>query len=85
MLPGAMLGGAKQHLGAVRPAKLLRTYINRYGVPMGDVIDSFGGVYYLFLRGMHPDYSSGNGVYYTVPPRELIEQLDACFGSMEEG
>ena len=45
----------------------------------------FGGAYYLFLRGMHPDYSPGNGVYYTVPPRELIEQLDACFGSMEEG
>lgn len=46
MLPGQFLGGAGQHLGAVRTAKLLRSYINRYGVPMGDVIDSFGGVYY---------------------------------------
>lgn len=45
----------------------------------------FGGVYYLFLRGMHPDHPPGNGVYSTVPPRDLIEQLDACFGYLEEG
>jgi exodeoxyribonuclease V beta subunit len=44
----------------------------------------FGGVYYLFLRGMHPDHPPGHGVYYTMPPRELVMRLDACFGSMEK-
>lgn len=50
-----------------------------------DYTRHFGGVYYLFLRGLHPDHSPGNGIFYTLPPRELIGQLDACFGSMEEG
>ncbi|MCL7488864.1 MAG: exodeoxyribonuclease V subunit beta [Desulfobulbaceae bacterium] len=44
----------------------------------------FGGVYYLFLRGMHPDHPPGHGVYSTMPPRELVMRLDACFGSMEK-
>lgn len=46
MLPGALGGGPGRHLGAVRAAKLLRVKHNAYGVPTGDVIDSFGGVYY---------------------------------------
>ena len=40
----------------------------------------FGGVYYLFLRGMREDYPDGNGIYYILPERELIERLDKCFG-----
>jgi len=38
----------------------------------------FGGVYYLFLRGMDPAAGPGNGVYFARPPRELIERFDAC-------
>lgn len=34
----------------------------------------FGGVYYLFLRGIEP--STDNGVFYTKPSLELIEGLD---------
>lgn len=35
----------------------------------------FGGVYYLFLRGMHP--GSRSGIYFDRPEAELIEALDA--------
>lgn len=34
----------------------------------------FGGVYYLFVRGMRPD--SANGVWFDKPPLELINKLD---------
>ncbi|HEV7390637.1 MAG TPA: hypothetical protein VGO08_03260, partial [Burkholderiales bacterium] len=36
----------------------------------------FGGVRYLFVRGMHPDSGATRGVYADTPPRELIEALD---------
>ena len=38
----------------------------------------FGGVYYLFLRGMGTDGSTG--VYYDKPPSALIEAMDAYVG-----
>lgn len=43
----------------------------------------FGGVFYLFLRGMRPDLGHGSGVWHTLPPRALIEGLDLCCGSRE--
>ena len=39
----------------------------------------FGGVYYLFLRGMNPDYQQHNGIFFTRPAPELIDRLDGCF------
>ncbi|RTZ67162.1 MAG: exodeoxyribonuclease V subunit beta [Aquificaceae bacterium] len=39
----------------------------------------FGGVYYLFIRGMSPD-NSGSGVFYDLPPYALIHALNALFG-----
>ncbi|WP_028584153.1 exodeoxyribonuclease V subunit beta [Desulfogranum mediterraneum] len=44
-----------------------------------DYEQHFGGVYYLFLRGMDPSYPPGNGVYATRPEQELIRELDQCF------
>ncbi len=41
----------------------------------------FGGVYYLFLRGITPEQGSGSGVYFNKPEYELIEQLDQLFSS----
>lgn len=38
----------------------------------------FGGVYYLFVRGMAPRYPRGSGIFSARPPLELIDQLDAC-------
>jgi exodeoxyribonuclease V beta subunit len=40
----------------------------------------FGGIYYLFLRGMNPAYGPACGIFFTRPPRGLIERLDKCFG-----
>ncbi|MFA5627279.1 MAG: exodeoxyribonuclease V subunit beta [Thiohalomonadaceae bacterium] len=44
----------------------------------------FGGVYYLFLRGMSPDNGNRSGVYFARPSLSLIENLDQCFGSTQE-
>ncbi len=37
----------------------------------------FGGVFYLFLRGMEPSRGASSGVYYDRPAAHLIAQLDA--------
>jgi len=41
----------------------------------------FGGVYYLYLRGMHPENERGEGVFYTQVESQLLHRLDAIFGS----
>lgn len=38
----------------------------------------FGGVFYLFLRGMNPAYPPGTGIFSARPAFELIDQLDQC-------
>jgi exodeoxyribonuclease V beta subunit len=38
----------------------------------------FGGVFYLFLRGMSFPASSASGVFAVCPPSALVESLDAC-------
>lgn len=39
----------------------------------------FGGVFYLFLRGMDPKQGPTHGVYYHRPSAALITELDASF------
>lgn len=39
----------------------------------------FGGVYYLFLRGMRPEQAPRYGVYNDRPPLALVEALDRLF------
>lgn len=39
----------------------------------------FGGVYYLFLKGMTPETGPDNGVFFERPPFERIELLSAAF------
>lgn len=42
-----------------------------------------GGIFYLFLRGMHPQHDSG--IFFTRPDQSLIEDMDALFsGQMKE-
>jgi len=36
----------------------------------------FGGVYYLFLRGMRPEHGNQYGIHFVKPEKELIEMLD---------
>jgi len=45
-------------------------------LPDYDYENHFGGVYYLFLRGMNAASDDNYGVYYAKPPLALIEQLD---------
>jgi exodeoxyribonuclease V beta subunit len=45
-----------------------------------DYGEHFGGVLYLFLRGMRPDLGSGCGIWHVRPDPGLVEQLDNCFG-----
>ncbi len=39
----------------------------------------FGGAYYLFVRGVHPDHP-GVGIFYDRPPEELVAALCGLFG-----
>ena len=48
-----------------------------------DYATSFGGISYLFLRGMHPDNEAGTGIYATRPPFDLINGLDRCCQGIE--
>lgn len=48
----------------------------RARLPDYDYDRHVGGALFIFLRGAS---SSGHGVYFTKPPRELIESLDALF------
>ncbi|HEY9380666.1 MAG TPA: exodeoxyribonuclease V subunit beta, partial [Burkholderiales bacterium] len=43
----------------------------------------FGGVYYLFVRGMQPQHGCSSGVYATRPEKVLIERLDALLARTE--
>ena len=47
----------------------------RLRVPDYQYTHHFGGVFYLFLRGMEPDHPH-LGVYADCPPQELLEALD---------
>lgn len=42
----------------------------------------FGGVFYLFFKGMHPDSGSEFGVFADLPPLARIEQLSRIFESL---
>ena len=39
----------------------------------------FGGVFYLFVRGMRPESTEHSGVFFHRPPKVLVERLDALF------
>lgn len=55
-------------------------------LPDYDYERHFGGVYYLFLRGMRPELGDRSGVFYDRPPAELIAALDRYLltGTIEE-
>ncbi|BFT30036.1 exodeoxyribonuclease V subunit beta [Alteromonas sp. D210916BOD_24] len=41
--------------------------------------EHFGGVYYLYLRGMHPQNRSGEGVFFTDITHQELSRLDHIF------
>jgi exodeoxyribonuclease V beta subunit len=48
----------------------------RQRLPDYDYAQHFGGVYYLFLRGMSPAHPAGTGVFFDRPAFGLIDELD---------
>lgn len=50
-------------------------------LPDYDYSEHFGGVLYLFVRGMSPEHPLGQGVFHDRPKRELIEDLSAHFAA----
>ena len=50
-------------------------------LPGYDYDRHFGGVYYLFLRGMHPELGPKAGIHHDLPPRERVEALSKLFGN----
>jgi exodeoxyribonuclease V beta subunit len=61
------------HLYTVAVHRYLSLRLDGY-----DYERDFGGVYYLFLRGMAPSHPFGCGVFRDVPPRALIDDLSAA-------
>ena len=45
----------------------------------------FGGIYYLFLRGIDPQYPEGTGIFAARPPLTLITRLDSCCRGRRDG
>ncbi len=54
-------------------------------LPGYDYRTHFGGVYYLFLRGMRPQLGPSCGVWYDRPPYRLITALDRLFAGGPPG
>ncbi|MEW5755995.1 MAG: exodeoxyribonuclease V subunit beta [Pseudomonadota bacterium] len=59
-------------------AVALHRYL-RTRVPDYDYHNHFGGVFYLFVRGMAPGDQTRPGVYHARPSAELIHRLDRLF------
>lgn len=56
----------------------------RWRLPGYDFEHHFGGVYYLFLRGMRPARGPEFGVWHDRPGFELVHGLDCLFGGERE-
>jgi exodeoxyribonuclease V beta subunit len=50
-----------------------------------DYDEHFGGVYYLFLRGLSESHERGCGIFFDRPPREIIERAGALLGAGTRG
>ncbi len=46
--------------------------------------EHFGGIYYLFVRGMNPSDKNGAGIFRDRPPLYVIEKLDRFFAGETE-
>ncbi|MPN54775.1 RecBCD enzyme subunit RecB [bioreactor metagenome] len=61
----------------VAAVKYLRMRLGCFGREEYDAL--FGGVFYLFVRGVSPAHP-GRGVFYDKPPYELIHRLEELIG-----
>jgi exodeoxyribonuclease V beta subunit len=82
-LPAAMAHGhyyLQYHLYSVALHRLLSNRLNGY-----DYDEHFGGVFYLFLKGMTPDTGPRSGVFFEKPPRQRIVALSELLERPWEG
>jgi len=61
----------------IAAVKYLRMRLGRFGEE--EYGESFGGVFYLFVRGVSPEHP-GRGVFYDKPPYALIRNLEELIG-----
>ncbi len=62
------------HLYTMAIHRFLQATLSGY-----DYETHFGGVFYLFLRGMAPKNPAGTGIYFDCPPVKLVEALADLF------
>ncbi|MCX5869469.1 MAG: exodeoxyribonuclease V subunit beta [Deltaproteobacteria bacterium] len=62
---------------------ILHRYLQN-SVEQYDYTSHFGGVMYLFVRGMEPTLP-GSGVYFDLPDLATLERLDRCLGRSGKG
>ena len=58
--------------------------LHRYlmqSLPNYSATKHFGGVYYLYLRGMHPENEKGEGVFYSPITPNILNALDSVFSN----
>jgi exodeoxyribonuclease V beta subunit len=55
----------------------------RQRTPQYEYARDFGGIFYLFIRGMSPRYETGTGIYFHRPQKTLIEELARLFATGE--
>jgi exodeoxyribonuclease V beta subunit len=60
----------------------LQRYLKMRLADQYDYNSHFGGVFYLFLRGMQPHSNSSTGIYSTRPKAEFINALDDVFSGV---
>ncbi|OPY82133.1 MAG: RecBCD enzyme subunit RecB [Syntrophorhabdus sp. PtaU1.Bin153] len=61
------------HIYAVMLHRFLAARLKDYSYQ-----DHFGGVYYMFLRGIDPSHGPENGIYFDKPGADLIDALTRC-------
>ena len=68
---------AMRNAGYVLQSYLYAAALLRFLRQRGMDYDAFGGVYYIFLRGLNR--GTPNGIWFDVPPRECLERLLSLF------
>lgn len=69
------------HLYTVAVHRYLARRVPGYAYPT-----HFGGVFYLFVRGMHPRLGPARGIFFDRPPEARVARLDALFtGAPRDG
>jgi exodeoxyribonuclease V beta subunit len=71
------MSGHDYHLQAILYTLALHRWL-KYKLPHYDYHTHIGGAYYLFIRGMS-ETEPGNGVYFVLPEKSMIEALDVLF------